>query len=619
MRNYQSFNDSRVARLPAKTFILIDHSYIFKHIIWGFCTFLLIFFCLERSKAQEEQKTYAISLVKTAEMSKEVYEVDNRKVLAQTYIVKKGDCLWKILREKTLWTQGSLPEVLPVIKKLNISLRNLDLIHPGEKIIIPLEITALPRDLVQEASSLKKMALLRGLTDLKFENYTVMPGDCLTKVVKARYNIPAEHLYNKYLNLVKEFNPSIKDVNTIYPGQIIRLPLYSAEIDRGPIEPAISQRPEDKGEDKSGNQRLNTVAHDLCKIFLEIGEECVQSGEHFIPLKSGAQIKLKAASFPVVNLQNGQTVVVDLRDGLPEKMARLIESCWRNYRVVRLVERDDLRSAMDKILGACNYPKVFKRGEPLELQGDIAFRITGDWIISLSEIRSDKRPHVAVINLTDTPTPGTPWIIKDYLGGLGVKIIDYGHVDEDSSEGTREIEILERGTDPFSLIETVFNLIGQPFSSQVEIPVHHQSHRADFQLIVKANFFLKIKGRDAIVDLKGLEPEVISFLGEHQCLYLSLAAEKHPLGMVAKTLRFLDIQFDPGPHSFMATTRNDWRNIKLTLAGIIFPDSRGKPVLATSVNLPGEIAAFLSQKGYKIWLCPSSLSQRSRPVDKEDD
>jgi hypothetical protein len=308
---------------------------------------------------------------------------------------------------------------------------------------------------------------------------------------------------------------------------------------------------------------------------------------------------------------------VDLRGGLPEEMGSLIESCWRDYRVVRLVERDDLGSALDKILRVCNYPKVFKRGEPFELQGDIAFRITADWIVVLSETRSDKGLRVVVINLRGTSTLGTPRIIRDYLEGLGVKVIDYPQVDEDSSEGAHEIEILERGTDSLSLIETAFNLIGQPFSPRVEIPVY-QSHRPDFQLTVKASFFLKIKGRDAIVDLTGLEPEIISFLEEHWCLYLSLVAEKDPLDMVAKTLKFLDIQFDPGPHSFMATTRNDWRNIKLTLPGIIFPDSRGKPILATSLNLPGEIAAFLSRKGYKIWLCPLYLSQGPDPSDKEE-
>jgi hypothetical protein len=562
---------------------------------------------LKPSQAQEQQNTYAISLVKTANMGKEIYEVDNRKVLTQTYIVRKGDYLWKILREKGLWRQGNISEFLSVMKKLNGSLRNLDLIHPGEKIIIPLKITPLAGNLAQERSSLKSITLLNRLMDLKFENYTVMPGDSLTTVVKARYNIPREFLYNEYLDLVKDLNPSIKDLDAIYPGQIIRVPIYSPEIAREPIEPMIPPKPEDKNEDRSPDQKLNTVAHDLCKIFLEMGEECVQSGEHFIPLKSGAQINLKAASFPIIDLQNGQTVVVDLRGGIPEKMARLIESCWRNYRVVRLVERDDLGSALDKILRVCNYPKVFKRGEPFELQGDIAFRITGDWIVSLSETRSDKRLRVVVINLTHTPTTlGTPRIIKDYLEGLGVKVIDYPQVDEDLPEDTHETEILERGTDSLSLIEMTFKLIVQPFSSQVEIPVY-QSHRPDFQLTVKANFFLKTKGRDAIVDLTGLEPEIISFLEEHQCLYLSLVAEKDPLDMVAKTLKFLDVQFDPGPHSFMATTRNDWRNIKLTLPGIIFTDSRGKPILATSLNLPGEIAAFLSRKGYKIWLCPLFL------------
>lgn len=611
MKNFQSSTNWLVARLQLKTYGPISPSHIFKHSVWGFCTFLLVFFCLKPSQAREDQKTYFISLVKTAEI-----EVDNKKVLTQTYTVKKGDYLSKILKEKGLWKQGNLSELLSVLKKLNRSLRNPDLIHPGEKIIIPLKITPLAGDLDHEDSSLEKMTPITALKDPNFENYTVKPGDSIIKVAKGLYNIPPEDLFNEYIELVKELNPSIKDLANIYPDQIIRLPIYPYEIDREPIEAAISPKPEDKSEDERVSQKVNTVAHDLFKIFLEMGEEGVQSGEHFIPLKSGSLISLKATSFPIINLQNGQTVIVDLSHGLSEKMARLIESSWKNYRVIHLVEEDDLRSALDKILRVANYPRVFKRGEPFELQGDITFRITGDWIVSLPETRSDNRPSVFVINLMDSHTPNTPRMIKDYLEGLGVKVIDYPQGDDDSLGDIHEVEILKGGTDSPSLIKTVLSLIGRPFSAQVEIPVY-QSHRPEFKLIIKADFFLKIKGRDAIIDLTGLEPEVISFLEDHKFLHLSLGAEKNPLVTVTKTLEFLDIQFDSGPHSFMATTRDDSRNIRLTLPGIIFSGPHGEAILTTPLNLPGEIAAFLSQIGYKIWSCPLYLfqsSQRSTPL-----
>ena len=119
-------------------------------------------------------------------------------------------------------------------------------------------------------------------------------------------------------------------------------------------------------------------------------------------------------------------------------------------------------------------------------------------------------------------------------------------------------------------------------------------------MIINADFFLRTKGKNAIIDMTGLGPEIISFLKEHQFLVLSLAGEKDPLAMIIKALSFLNVQFDPGPHHFMATTRDDSRNIQLTLPGIIFSDNHGKAILATKLNIPHEIAAFLSEKGYCV-------------------
>ncbi|MBW1911066.1 MAG: LysM peptidoglycan-binding domain-containing protein, partial [Deltaproteobacteria bacterium] len=201
------------------------------------CTLVLILLWLKPSLSQEKEKTYSISLVKTAEAEQEVYEVDDKKVLTQTFTVQKGDWIWKILRKEGLLKRGNLAELISVLKKLNKSLHNLDLILPGEKIIIPLKIVPLEGRVALKSPSPKKITPISDLKDLDFENYTVKPDDSLLKVVRGRYNVPPEDLYGKYLELAKKLNPSISDLNAIYPGQIIRLPIYSPQIVRKRIEP----------------------------------------------------------------------------------------------------------------------------------------------------------------------------------------------------------------------------------------------------------------------------------------------------------------------------------------------------------------------------------------------
>lgn len=560
------------------------------------CTLVLILLWLKPSLSQEKEKTYSISLVKTAEVEQEAYEVDDKKVLTQTFTVQKGDWIWKILRKEGLLKRGNLAELISVLKKLNKSLHNLDLILPGEKIIIPLKIVPLEGRLALKSPSPKKITPISDLKDLDFENYTVKPDDSLLKIVRGQYNVPPEDLYGKYLELAKKLNPSISDLNAIYPGQIIRLPIYSPQIVRKRIEPAVSPKPE------RVDERITPLARDLSLIFSELGEEWVQTGKHFIPLKSGGQANLEAVSYPIINLQNGLCIIVDLNNKLPAKMARLIGSDWDNFRIVHLLKDDDLSSALDKIFRVCGYPKVFKSGEPLILKRDITLRITGNWIVIPSDTRSDNRSAAIVLNLIDKDSQKTPRTIKDYLASLSIKIVDFPPGD-DTPEKTDHVATLYGGSDFLSLVGSVLNLTAQSYSTEVDIPLY-EKQKSDFKLSAKADFLLKNREKDTIIDLKGLGPEIISLLKERGFLILSLASEKNPLTIIKRLLRFLDIKFDAGPHYFMATTGPITKNIKLTVPGIVFSDSLGDTLLATPLSLPEEIKVFCSNKGYKILPLP---------------
>ncbi len=198
-------------------------------------TFFVIIPLLHVAMAQEkkDEETYSISLVKTAEEGKEIYEIEDKRVLAETYTVQKGDHIWQLFRERGLLKKGNLKELLSTLQKLNKSLASLDLIYPGEKLVIPLHIApgsgilARTQDVVETS--------LAFLKDLDLQDYTVKKGDYLVKVVQGLYNIPHVHLYNEYLELVKTLNPSIEDLDRVYPGQVVRLPVYSPQIVRLPV------------------------------------------------------------------------------------------------------------------------------------------------------------------------------------------------------------------------------------------------------------------------------------------------------------------------------------------------------------------------------------------------
>jgi hypothetical protein len=546
------------------------------------------------TRGQEEEETYSISLEKTAGADRKIYEVDGKRVITESYSVLKGDRVWNILRQRGLLNKN-LKETLSVLKKLNSSLTNLDLIYPEDNIIIPLVISPVEGGAF---SGEGEKAVEASLEEIKgIENYIVRPGDSLIKVVQKLYDIPEKELYDEYLDKLKRINPSIRDINAIFPGQKIRIPIYSPQIVRLPIEPSM---PAEKA--KKNRDELKLMGRQLGEIFSLIGEEWLQAGEHVIPLKSGGQINLNVDSYPIISLRSGKRIILDLYNDLPEDLAGIITSSWLNYDIVHLRDDENLKDAMERIIILCDYRKIQGINEPLILAGDIPLRITADWIIQLTTEQSAEEQNIVIVNLCDDEGSVTPATIRRYLERLGVKTVDYPPSREGMMETMETPEILETGDDRSSIMECLLGLFGLTFSRDTEIPIYGKQ-QADFNFIVKADYLLKVNGKDAVIDMNGLGPDIIALLNEHQYQVLSLANES-PSAIVTKTLDFLGIEFEPGPHPFLAADRAESKNIMLMIPGIVFKDNKGQSIFATNLTRYPEIISFLSQKGYRILRLP---------------
>jgi LysM repeat protein len=557
----------------------------------GLLAFLMLCGLLAVSWGEQAEETYTIDLVKSADLKEDIAKVDDKKVLTETHVVKKGDHLWQLLREKGLLDRKDLPEILSMLKRLNKDLQNLDMIQPGERIIIPLKIIPLSGVARVERVEAPVRTTPEALRDLDLENYTVMPGDSLTRVVSSRYSVPADYLYGEYLQAVKRLNPTIRDLNLIHPGQTIRLPIYSPQQVRSPI----IKKPERNQAQTPDN---HPILADLQEIFLSMGEEWVRTGQHFIPLPSGGQIDLKADSFPLLSLRSGRRIIIDQKNQLPEQMTRLIESSWGQYKVVHLADGADLRAALERILAMCDYPRIFRKGEPFEIEGPIQVKIRADWVVVLPAKLSENAPGTIVINLHQGQAAETPWMVKDYLKTLGIRVIDYPGGGS-TPQGIGTVATTKADSEPKVLIETLLGLLGRTFSKDLDIPVF-TNQAADLRMTVRADYFFKRSGRDAIIGLSGFDKTVVSFLQSHGFLVLSLGGETAPMDLVRKTLEFLSVPFDGGPLSLAVSGSNPEKGIQLVIPGVTFKDGAGEKVFITSRPIPDEIAAFISGKQYRV-------------------
>jgi len=573
------------------------------------CSLLVSLSLPSGSSAQETEKdSFSISLVQEATVKKG----KGSEVSYERYTVKKGEHIWQILRDKGLITSPDISDLLAAIKNMNKSLKDLDLIHPGQTILIPLNIVPtkfhsrqlddIPHKSVMGFSSLKEVNL---------ESYQVQSGDSISQVVMSKYHMSPDYLYSEYLDLVHKFNPHMKNVDLIYPDQIIKLPIYSPQIAKMPIEKprkpaadttmALRQTEPSFTAPAQKAPKTLSLRRKLRDIFNQIGEEWVGSGEQFIPLESMGHVKLKADSFPAVNLRNGRMLVIDLHNKLPEKIARLIESDWQQYQVVRFAPHDNLKAALDKLFAVSGYHDVRCSGEKLKLRSDIDITLAGNWVLIPEKGPGDTPDIIIALNLIANPTERTPMVVRTYLKKMGITVIDYpdfaSSKKEQNAASPQKIPFEE--SDRFSLPALLLRLAGQPFSREAKIPVY-ENGETSFNLIVHADLLFTRAGSDCIIDTTGLSADIVDLLTKHHFRVLTLADEEDPHKRAELVLDFLDLEFDAAPHEFPVSSRDESRNIILTIGGITFSDKNNRKILATNTTLPVEVAGFLNQKGYHL-------------------
>jgi hypothetical protein len=526
--------------------------------------------------------------------------MDDKKVLTETYVAKDGDHIWQILRSREVFNKNKLGDILYTLKKLNKSLTNMDMIHPGQKIVIPLIIT--PVDGRKPPENIEDVETV-DITDIENPDlYTVMPGDSLIRVLNKKFAMGESEFYNEYLDQLKKLNPGLTDLNTIYPGQKVRLPIYSPRIARGKIR--------EEAPKKEVNEEIIRIENrekgdHLSKIFTLIGEEWLGQGKHYIPLKTGGQIDLNTETYPIISLRNGDKIIVDLYSTLPEKMADLITSNWDTYRIIHIDKADDLKMTLDKAIAACNYSKVYGKDESLVVEDGFRLEITADWIIRLSPEEANAESGIVCLNLGDKERKGIPGSLKKYLASHGIKVIDYpeGKATEDNDRGYDPIAL---GNNRNSVIEKILELADQQYSTKRDIPLYSGEEGANFNLTIKAEYSFNRGGKEYIIDLNGLEPDVITLLNERGFSVLSLAGENDLCKAGGRVLDFLSAEWNDAGHGFYVTPQDGRGNIRLIIPGMLYRDTKGKMNLFTYIRTAPEIAGFLAENVDNIFILERS-------------
>jgi len=489
-------------------------------------------------------------------LEKKVYSdtAGGKQSFFETHTVGKGDTLWKILERNGALTPDRYVERLKEFRRANPQVADPSHLLSGQKILVPSGGRPEAKD------------------DGRVIDYTVVRGDSLTKILSSR-DVPRRQ-WKRYLDVIQEINPSIKDVNRILAGKRLRLPTEGyfteavaaaepgkAEIasdSPGPAAPALTRdvppgpgqdalaagKPEaelrvpkpvsptasviETGKAKPSEETVTPPTRSpyrglLSDLFLAIGEKWIDRGTMYLPLPSGGDAVLQLSDFPVVRFSGGAEALIDFRGGIPPRVADAISNQWKSLRIVSLADAGGAGDRIDRILRVSGYHSV-KEGisRPVEMGETVSVALPARWIIQRTEDSLRSGDLILLKEVPEKPDPEFLAVLR-YARRIGLRVLPYADdpnamegflvgIQEEASAGEIPVALAVPKTGGLPAVDFGLSFLGIAARTGERLRVAGGGDA--FRLVVSPERLFEVGGKKYVVDTGKMSPPIRAILQE---------------------------------------------------------------------------------------------------------
>jgi len=534
-----------------------------------------------------------------------------REILCDPYIVRKNDHIWKIFRQKGEFATRDFPEFLNVFKRLNPQLSDIDRIHPGLQILIPLKILS-PGAFKDQATGTVTIPFITVPSVHKIlkpflKAYIVKKGDVVSELVRPGFGSIQNRTYQSGLKLFKLVNPDIHNLNRIYQGQKIYL-----------INPQIQSQPWYHSLfDAAGNivddfrfktrisatgvtppkERPSRTKSPVERLAAVVNAKVVNRGAFFFPQKSGQDLKIELRNNPLLKTDN-QKMILFASDALAVSEINLIRSFWKNVKVVsashNLSLEDMLKRIWESQKSVDDAPKLSISDDGFELE------IRAQWIIDQgSQLKATKQRLCITIveDLAECTSPAVTRylktrgiIIKEILRGSGLARMKYQGISKEPSKGSRTIHLDAAARE--RLVREVVQALGYRYAPDVDITFPYSG----IQVTARSNLITK-GDKTLCVDYGELYGEAVSAIRASGLNIVQIKAHEKFDATLLKLLKALNVNYTADP-IFYAANRPPQYNTSLTIPGYFISNPGKIKILVSESVLKDEIIQFLLEKGF---------------------
>lgn len=543
-------------------------------------------------------------------------------VLCEPYVVKKGDWVIKILRQKGELAHQDFREFLGIFQRLNPHIADINLIRPGQSVDIPLrklEHGTLPG----QASGLVTIPFvsLTKVTDAILQNaqpYRVQRGDTVSQLIAKRFGPVGSQSYKEGIKLLKAANTQISDIDRIYTGQKIYMPepairekeWYDALFDEeGNLRETISKKPsaapsaipsqENSPPAASAAQEAKPEepAQDvLTQAAATVGGTLINRGTYFIPRTGQSDFEIDLSRYPLLNLQS-QKVLFTQDNTIMGQTPETVEASWPNTKVV---EYDEGASVQDVVAD------IFLSLDEGETTGEteVGFNDQGVYVaVRAKWIKTDSQQRKLCILPIESVAEQTPDYFRRYLEQHGItirEVLPGGQAPGSTAVFQSKRHMIKNvlslaSTGQKNFVQDLCRALSFTFAPNVPVTFNY----AGIQIQAFANLVSTPAGNELLMDFGELYGDAVEALRKTGLTVLQIGAEDSHTTIARKLLTGLGLPFNKSP-VFLAASRPPRYNTSVTVNGLLYIDAHGQRTLLSGTALPPAITDLLSNDGVAV-------------------
>ncbi|MCG6533107.1 MAG: LysM peptidoglycan-binding domain-containing protein [Syntrophales bacterium LBB04] len=478
-----------------------------------------------------EEDTAHLSFQKTATLSAKT----------RPYVVKEGEWLFHIMRAQA----GIKSHRLTVIKQLNPEIKDLNKIKPGQVVILP---------------GVERPPVQKGEESSQTMNYTVSKGDSISRIAMRELNIKLPEL-RKAVDDIRQLNPDIRNYNMIYPGQTLQLPRRSIVITKqeAKAKEAESTPKVVKDEAKDKPIILPRAHLDIIKVVISrMNGSLITLGKYYIPIPELGQVTIDCSTIPIVELDDGSSIFLDFGNRMPDTLKNMIQSNWKNYHSVEIVNSDDTAAILQKIVNASNTYSMTRRTTPYTIGAIPPLQLSLDWIIT--KRTKENKPYLQGLSFVSDnarllPKPLTQYaarndmIMTEILDGQGVA----GAPDEKYT--LPQMSNMNVSTN-MELVNSLLYELGYQIIRDSEVGILDAA-ASGFDLSIKADLLAKKGDKQIIIISKKIPQQFIYSLKTRGTDTISLDVGETKKSVIEKILKGANIPFSFASFSFSVPEKTD--------------------------------------------------------------